>query len=546
MSTMSNTPPGARAPEPKVDEAAELAEKNQLSARRIAGFLLASVTLLTVVTGVITNGFTAARITAIPGALVIVFAMLLAFLPSFFAMGRMIRGTNKAFYAYCAVGLGRPAGVGVSFIALGAYAALQVGLYGVFGDVALTTLQPWLPPTVLGATPSPWWFALGAWVVTAVLGRSRLKQNSTLLLIVVAAELVWILPFTVMNFAHPAQGSSIISTVDDAFIPISVATTSIAVLICWLAIIGIENPPLYLSKAREPQHRTASRAAYGSIVVMAVIYISASWSMIVTAGPSAIIGASAVGPDMVWAMADHNVGPWFGLLGRILFLANVPAAAVAFHTIVTMYAQNLGSEGILWSWVGKLSHRTLSPRNASAVMSAIALAVIVLAWVLGWQPTAGLFIIGGTIGAVGVVMMLFLTSLSILGHFRRNRDVYPAAQDNDAQQAEVGQAARAGEAAAGDHDRRRHSLRIRVVAPAISAVATFVVLCLAVANFGLLIGDPESNLGWVVAGIYLLFLLVGVGYALWLRRNAPIRYHKIAGDDTCADDETGAEDVAVA
>ncbi|MDT7788160.1 MAG: hypothetical protein QOF58_6579 [Pseudonocardiales bacterium] len=508
MSTKSQgTPPDATAPEPEVDEAAALAARNQLSAPRIAAFLLASVTLLTVVTGVIPTGFAAAGITAIPGAFVIVFAMLLVFLPSFFAMGRVIRGSSKAFYAYCATGLGRPVGVGVSFIALIAYAALQVGLYGVFGDVALTTLAPLIEKAGFSAPPSPWWFALAAWVVTAIRGRSRLKQNSTLLLAVVVAELAWILPFTIMNFAHPAEGAGIVSTVDDAFVPVSLALASIATLICVLAIIGIENPPLYLSKARAPQHRTARRAAYGSVVVMAVIYISASWSMIVTAGPTDVIGAAGVGPDMVWAMAEHNVGYWFAFLGRLLFLGTVLAAMVAFHTTVTFYAQNLGSEGILWSWVGKLSPKTLSPRNASAVMSVIAFAAVVLSWALDWKPTEGLFIIGGTIGAVGVVMMLFLTSLSFIGHFRRNPGT--------------------------------HSLRIRVVAPTISAAATFVLFCLAVVNFGLLINDPESTLGWIIAAVYVLALLGGVGYGLWLRRTAPARYSKIAEDD-------GADDLAVA
>lgn len=505
MSTKpKGTPPDVRASEPEVDEAAVLAAKSELSAPRIAAFLLASVTLLTVVTGVITFAFTAAGVTAIPGAFVFVFALLLLFLPSFFAMGRMIRGTNKAFYAYCATGLGRPVGVGVSFIALAAYAALQAGLYGVFGDVAVTTLAPVLRKAGLDATPSPWWFALAAWVFTAWRGRSRLKQNSSVLLFVVAAELAWIIPFTIMNFAHPAEGASIVSTVDDAFVPASLMLMSIATLICVLAIIGCENPPLYLSRAREPKHRTARRAAYGSVVVMAVIYIGASWSMIVTAGPTEVIGASVVGPDMVWAMANHNVAPWFEVLGRILFLGNVPAAAVAFHTIVIMYAQNLGSEGILWSWVGTLSPKTLSPRNASAAMSVIAFIVIVLAWTLDWKPTEGLFIIGGTIGAVGVVMMLFLTSLSIIRHFSRTPG--------------------------------NHSLRIRVVAPAISAVVTLVLFCLAVWNFGLLVGDIESTLGWIVAGVYVLVLLGGVGYGLWLRRNAPGRYRRIAEGDISTDD----------
>ncbi|RAS59531.1 amino acid transporter [Lentzea atacamensis] len=509
MSTKpKGTPPDARASAPEVDEAAALVAKNQLSARRIAAFLLASVTLLTVVTGVIPTGFTAAGVTAIPGAFVIVFAMLLVFLPSFFAMGRMIRGTTKAFYAYCATGLSRPVGIGVSFIALGAYAALQVGLYGVFGDVALTTVAPVLPKTVFGATPSPWWFALAAWAFTAWRGRSRLKQNSTVLLAVVVAELAWILPFTIMNFAHPAEGTSIIAAVDDAFVPATPSIMGIAVLICVLAIIGIENPPLYLSKAREPKHRTARRAAYGSVVIMAIIYISSSFSMIITAGPNEVIGASGAGPEMVWSMAEHNIADWFAITGRLLFLGTVLAAMVAFHVTVTFYAQNLGSEGILWSWVGKLSHKTLSPRNASAVMSVIAFAVVVLAWALNWKPTEGLFFIGGTIGAVGVVMMLFLTSLSFIGHFSRSPG--------------------------------NHSLRIRVVAPAISATAMFVVFCLAVWNFGLLINNPESKLGWIVAGLYVLALLGGVGYGLWLRRNAPGRYNKIAEDDT------GAEDVAVA
>lgn len=496
---MSTRPNNDAEDDVQPDAADEMEQSTLLGQYRISALLLAAVTLLTVVTGVITTGFSLTGITAIPAAFVIVFALLPVLFNPFFVMGREIPGSSKAFYALCAAGLSKPIGIGVALVSLAMYASLQVGLYGIFGDVTLTTLTPILPSSVIEAEPKWWWFGLAAWVVTLVRGRSRLKQNSALLLFFVAVELVWIAVFTVSNFLHPAANTSIGSTLSAAFIPTAPALMGTAVLVCVLSIIGIESPPLYIAQARAPKHTTAKKAAYIALAVMFVVYISASVSMIFTAGPSAITGAAGSGPLMVWLMAEHNVGPWFAVAGQISFLVTAIAAAVAFHVMVTFYMKNLGLERIIPSWFGELSLRTQAPANASLVMSGLALLVIVTVVVTGGEPVEGLFFTGGTIGALGVLMILFLTSLSFIGYFAKSPG--------------------------------KHPLRTRVVFPIISAAATFTAFVSAVWKFDVLLGKPGSTLGWWIGPAYFALLLVGVGYGLWLRRNRPERYEGIASRD---------------
>src|SRR5699024_12427131 len=92
--------------------------------------------------GVVTTGFSMTGVLGIPVACLAVGAVLLLFSVGYVTMSRHVTNAG-AFYAYIARGIGRPAGVGGAWIALLAYNALQVGLYGLLGASAAPLLEQW-------------------------------------------------------------------------------------------------------------------------------------------------------------------------------------------------------------------------------------------------------------------------------------------------------------------------------------------------------------------------------------------------------------------
>lgn len=112
--------------------------RDRLGVPAIIFFVMSAATPLTVVAGV----------TGIPLAFLIVAIVLGVFSVGYVAMARHVANAG-AFYAYVAQGLGRPLGVAAAWIALLAYNALQVGLYGAIGAAAGPLLDP--APSVEGA-----------------------------------------------------------------------------------------------------------------------------------------------------------------------------------------------------------------------------------------------------------------------------------------------------------------------------------------------------------------------------------------------------------
>ena len=115
---------------------------NRLGVPAVVFFVISAATPLTVVAGVITTGFAVTGIIGLPIAFVAMALLLALFSVGYVAMSRHITNAG-AFYTYVTHGLGRPAGVGAAWMALFAYNALQVGLYGIIGAAAAPLFADW-------------------------------------------------------------------------------------------------------------------------------------------------------------------------------------------------------------------------------------------------------------------------------------------------------------------------------------------------------------------------------------------------------------------
>jgi hypothetical protein len=116
--------------------------------------------------------------------------------------------------------------------------------------------------------------------------------------------------------------------------------------------------------------------------------------------------------------------------------------------------------------------------------------------VAGWDPLVNLFFRGGTSGALGVLVLIAVTSVAVIVFFLRR----PAGEN----------------------------VWRRLVAPVIATAALAVVLYLAMDNFGTLLGVPPGHvLVWLIPAIYAAAIVLGVLWGLVLKATRPEVYRGI-------------------
>ncbi len=179
--------------------------RNRLGVPSVVFFGIAGAAPLTVILGGVTTIYAVIGSTAVPASYLVAAAVLSLFTVGFVAMSRHIVNSG-AFYSYIAHGLGRVAGVGAAFVALPAYAIMQIGLFGLFGVVGSGILA------AMHIQAS--WFicALVAWFVVAVLGLLWVDLSGRVLAVLLVAEILVVLIYDAVMVAHPAGGTASFAT----------------------------------------------------------------------------------------------------------------------------------------------------------------------------------------------------------------------------------------------------------------------------------------------------------------------------------------------
>ncbi|SCF25597.1 APC family permease [Micromonospora chokoriensis] len=462
--------------------------RGRLGIPSVIFFVLSAAAPLTVVAGVVTTGYGVIGVTGIPLAFLLVAAVLALFSVGYVAMSRRVENAG-AFYAYISRGLGRPAGVGAAWVALIAYNALQVGLYGTIGAAAEPVLD-----RIFGGHPHWAVVALVAWALVGLLGLLRVDINGLVLAALLVAEIVVILVFDLGQIGNPAgdQVSFAGFAPDNLFVPGVGAVLVLAIL----GFVGFESAVVFSEESKDPK-RTVPLATYLSVAIIAGLYALSSWTMTVAVGPDRIVaeaGEQSVG--LIFNLAAAHLGDTVVTIGQVLFLTSVLAAMISFHNTTARYTFALGRERVLPAVFGQTSARSGAPRAASLAQSALGLVVILVYAVNGWDPVVQLFFWGGTTGGFGVLLLIATTSVAVIAYFARS--------------------------AGGENVWRR------VVAPGLATVALLVIIWLAVSNFANLLGvAPDSTLRWALPAAYPVAALLGIGWALVLRGRRPDTYARI-------------------
>jgi amino acid transporter len=470
---------------PAAPSAAAALAADRLGPAAVVFFVMSAATPLTVVAGVVTTGYATTGLLGIPVAFLAVGVLLTVFSVGFVAMARRMANAG-AFYSYIASGIGRPVGVGAAWVALAAYNALQVGLYGAVGEAVAPLLYRWTGVEVV------WWLiALAAWALTAMMGLLRVDVTGRLVGMLLVAEVAVIVVFSLTSVTHPADGTW--STA--ALSPANLAGPGVGALLvlATLGFIGFEAAVVFAEETRDPR-RTVAHATFIAIAVTTALYTLASWAMTVATGPTRIADRAGQDPSLLFTLAETHLGVMVGDVGRALFATSIVAATVAFHNTVSRYMFALGRERVLPAALARTTLRAGTPRTASLVQSGIGLTAIVGYATVGGDPLVHLFYWGGTSGGIGVLLLITVTAVAVPAFFARQ----PAATETPWR---------------------------RQVAPLIALTGLLVVTALAITHVDVLLGVEAGHLlTWAVPAGFLGIWAAGTGWGLWLRAHRPHIY----------------------
>jgi amino acid transporter/GNAT superfamily N-acetyltransferase len=450
-------------------------------------FGVAGAAPLTVVLGAVTTIYAVVGSTAVPVSYLVAAVILSLFTVGFVAMSRHIVNSG-AFYSYISHGLGRVTGVGAAFVALPAYAVMQIGLFGLFGVVA---------SGLIGAAGfQVGWFpcALVAWGLVAVLGLLWVDLSGRVLAVLLVAEITIVLIYNIVMIAHPAGGVVSFETLS----PAKVLTPEFgAMLVVAIAgFVGFEATVVLSEEAKDPR-RTIARATHWAVLLPGLLCGLSAWAMSVSTGPANIVAAARTDKtDLVFARVAPHIPAVLAQAGYVLFLTSVFAALLAFHAAVARYQFALGREGVLPGAWGRTHPRTGAPVFGSVTQSLLAVAVLVTYFLTGLDPLVHLFAWLTTVGGLGVLILMWGASAAVVVFFLRNR--------------------------------RLENVWRGTLAPSLAFLLLSGVLGATVIGLGdLLQVSADSPFQWLFPAAYAAFALLGICWALMVRAWRPEVYAAI-------------------
>jgi amino acid transporter len=457
--------------------------------------VLAATAPLMVVAGVMPTTFAVMGIVGQPLLFVVLGVVLILFGIGYAEMSRHVHNAG-AFYAYISRGLGGTAGAGAALVALVAYNALQIGIYGILGFEVSGLFATYAEIEVA------WWIpALVAALAVGLLGWLKIDVNARVLGVLLVVEVLLVVVFDIAALTDPGkEGLSLHAFNPDTLTGAGVGT---ALCFCIAAFLGFEQAPVYAEETSRP-HVLVPRVMFLAVGGVAVFFALSSWALTVATGPAAIVGtARQQSAGLLFFLTESRLGGTFTDVLHVLFVTGMFAALLSFHNVVARYAFAMGREGLLPAAFGRTSGSSGAPGTGSLLQSVVAV-VVVAAFAITDDKPAGdptapvlrLFTWLGNVGALGVIVLMAAASLSVVVFFVRR-------------------------GAAG-------AQAWRLVTSALAGIALLVIAGYTVRDFDVLVGaGPDSALSWVLPGIIGLALAAGLLLGLVLRARAPEKHARI-------------------
>ncbi|ENR00750.1 APC family permease [Brucella melitensis] len=386
--------------------------KNSLGVAAVTFLVVSAAAPLTAVAGGVPLSMLLGNGPGIPLTFLIVTGVLLMFSVGYVAMARHIRNAG-AFYAFTAQGLGGLMGGAAALLAILAYNAMQIGVFGLFGAATSGFMAS------LGLD-LPWW----AWTyigiaAVAVLGYRRVDLSARVLTVLVVLEYLVVLVIdAAILFSGGDSGLTMEPFTPSAFLS---GTPAIGILFCFAAFIGFEATTVYSEEARDPG-RTVPRATYISVLIIGIFYMLTAWLMVNGAGAGKLVGELQALQDpttFLFGLAERYVGHWIIPVMNLLFVTSLFAGVLAFHNGVARYMYVAGREGLLPRGLGVTHPQYQSPHVGSIVQTAIAITVVGIFAVTGQDPVLALFSWATNVGTLAIMLLMTFTAFAIIAFFAR-------------------------------------------------------------------------------------------------------------------------------
>ena len=218
--------------------------RGNLGVAAIVFMVVAAAAPLGVIGGVVPLGIASGNGAGFPATFIISTVILLFFAVGFTAMTPYVEEAG-AFFSYVRKSLGFPTGIGIAFVAIVSYLAIEAGVYGLLGPAGASVVE------LFGGPALPWWlFAAVAFVVTTFLGYRNIELSSRVLAVLLTAEIaiVAILDLVIVvraGITDCRTGSSTRSAIVSG-------SLGIGLLFAIISYVGFEATAIFRDEARTP------------------------------------------------------------------------------------------------------------------------------------------------------------------------------------------------------------------------------------------------------------------------------------------------------
>ncbi|MFT4043321.1 MAG: APC family permease [Gordonia sp. (in: high G+C Gram-positive bacteria)] len=346
--------------------------------------------------------------------------ILLIFAVGFVTMTPYV-GEAGAFFSYVTAGLGNRLGLGTAFVALIAYTAIQVGVYGYVG---------WAIDDFVAYAGGPhisWWiYSFAMIALVAILGYRHIDLSAKVLGVALVCEIGIVLildAVVVISGGDGGWGAKGLHTgtfsADNIFTP----TIGIAVLFALTGFIGFEATAVFRDEARDPG-RTIPRATYLAVTIIGVFYAVSCWAIIAGVGGHHAVDAAKKTLDGSANLLLDTGERYLGAVGRdimqVLLLTSLFACVLSFHNVIARYQFTLANKAVLPAVLATRHPRHHSPSASSVVQTVTATIVLAVLVLIGLDPLVGVFGSMAGVSTVGMVLLMLTTSIAVFVYFARN------------------------------------------------------------------------------------------------------------------------------
>ena len=258
----------------------------------------------------------------------------------------------------------------------------------------------------------PWWatFLITATIVTYLVYRG-IKISVTVMLILGALEILIFVALAVTALVNPGPGGT-------SFAPFNLADAPgnglyLAIVFSILTFTGFESVAPLAEESRSPR-KNLPRAIMLSILIMGIFFLLTSWAIVVGWGTQDIGGLATSVQNPILVVAERVWGIGWILVMFAIFNSAI-AVALACTNASTRVFFAMGRTGVLPKWLAHVHHKV--PINAITLQT-----IITFAYGLGvgfWIGADQEFYFTGTAITLGLIFVYGAGNIGVVRYYLR-------------------------------------------------------------------------------------------------------------------------------